>query len=347
MMPIEPDLLIFSRLGLGLKGIILTLSAGAGGLGLVNLCQRRPFALAAMRGLALVVAGLLVAGFLLIGWLNLRIYQRLPLKVPADLLYWLNQGLAAMNAREGTGYGLPLIDPAQPPRYILPLWIENGKYYFWFMAYALMILPAIYRPVSHRLRGALVALLALQNAILFLLTDPFSRPLPKFFDEIGPWFSGTLDPLGRLGQFMRLYPRMLFYYNTPYMWLHPPLLFMSYAAITVTFVASLFMLAGRGRPEVEVLGYDYAKFGYFMLTLGMLLGYPWALEAWGPNWWWDPKICSSIMMWAIYSTYLHTRLYAHRKTMWYFTSGLGIVCFAAMIFTFITSFYFPGEHTGQ
>ena len=36
----------------------------------------------------------------------------------------------------------------------------------------------------------------------------------------------------------------------------------------------------------------------YLFALGMLLGYPWALQAWGPNWWWDPKICSSLMMWA-------------------------------------------------
>jgi len=51
------------------------------------------------------------------------------------------------------------------------------------------------------------------------------------------------------------------------------------------------------------------------------------------------------MMWAIYSTYLHTRLYANKPAMWYFTSLLGVLCFLAMIFTFLSSFFFPGEHT--
>ena len=123
----------------------------------------------------------------------------------------------------------------------------------------------------------------------------------------------------RFGLFMQLYPKMIFYYNAEYMWFHPPLLFLSYACITMTFVTSVFMLVRR-EPAVEIMGYDYAKLGFLMLTLGMLLGYPWALKAWGPNWWWDPKICSSIMMWAIYSTYLHTRLYANKPFMWYFSA---------------------------
>jgi len=53
------------------------------------------------------------------------------------------------------------------------------------------------------------------------------------------------------------------------------------------------------------------------------------------------------MMWSVFSTYLHTRLYAGRPAMWYFTSALGILCFLAMIFTFLTSLFFPGEHTSQ
>ena len=35
------------------------------------------------------------------------------------------------------------------------------------------------------------------------------------------------------------------------------------------------------------------------------------------------------------------------SAMWYFSSALGIICFLAMIFTFLTSFFFPGEHTFQ
>ena len=139
---------------------------------------------------------------------------------------------------------------------------------------------------------------------------------------------------------------MIFYYNAEYMWFHPPLLFLAYGSITLTFVTSMFML-WRREFAIEKMGYDYAKFGYLMLTVGMLLGYPWALKAWGPNWWWDPKICSSIMMWAVFSTYLHTRLYANKPSMWYFSSLLGILCFVAMIFTFLASFFFPGEHTFQ
>ena len=287
---------------------------------------------------------LFAAGFLWICWFHWQIYLKLPLEMPENLIAWINQQLNKMN--KGSSYGLPLLDAAVPPRYKIPVWIENEKYFFWFMCYGVMTLMVHFRLQSHRFRAVLQIFLALQVAILYIWADPFTSPLPQFFTEIAPWFAPGQSLMAKAGYFMRLYPKMIFYYNAEYMWFHPPLLFVSYAAITIIFVTSVFMLVKR-ELEVEKVGYEYAKLGFFMLTLGMLLGYPWALKAWGPNWWWDPKICSSLMMWAVFSTYLHTRLYANKKFMWYFTSFLGILCFLAMIFTFLTSFYFPGEHTFQ
>ena len=334
----------FSQIGQIIIMLILALSVLAGGLGLINVAAKRAIAMPQARWIFLAINLLFGIGFGLICWFHLRIYQTLPLELSAKLVPWLNQELGKMNA--GAAYAFPLFDLSHPPRYIIPLWVENEKYYFWFLCYGVMAYLAFRRSVSHRLQGVLLVFMSLQAAILFWAANPFTTPMPKFFAEIGPWFGGGFSPMQQFGEFMRIYPKMIFYYNTPYMWLHPPMLFLSYSAITITFITSVFMLVRRD-PEIEALGYDCAKFGYFMLTLGMLLGYPWALQAWGPNWWWDPKICSSIMMWAIYSTYLHSRLYANKKSMWYFTSTLGILCFVAMVFTFVSSFYFPGEHTFQ
>lgn len=323
--------------------LVLAVLAGLVGLsGVINITWKAPVL---PRATSVLFAGttlVFLAGFLWISWFHYQIHQHIALELPADFAAMLNQQLAMMN--KGVEYALPLYNADAPPRYVLPLWLENEKYYFWFMCYAFMALIAHLRLKQYRLRAALHILLAVQVAILFFKTDPFLDPLPKFFEEVAPWFSSHMTTGQRFGFFMRLYPKMTFYYNAHYMWFHPPLLFLSYACITITFVASVFMLVKRDL-DIEKIGYDYAKLGYFLLTLGMLLGYPWALKAWGPNWWWDPKICSSIMMWAIYSTYLHTRLYANKPIMWYFSSVLGIICFLAMIFTFLTSFFFPGEHT--
>ena len=276
-------------------------------------------------------------GFLLIAWFHWEIHQRLSLPLPTPLIPWLNQGLKAAG-------GLPLLDPASPPRYSIPPWIEAEKYHLWALFFSLAAWLAARRLASRPFRILLSLGLLAHAASLLFWQDPFSEPLPKFFGEVRPFF-GDVSPSARIGLFMRLYPRMLFYYNAHYMWVHPPLLFLSYACVSVAFAASLVMLGTRDEA-VESVGYAFAKTGFFSMTVGMLLGYPWAVKAWGPNWWWDPKIMSSIMMWAVYSTYLHARLYIRRPGVWYLSAGLGILCFAAMMFTFLASFFFPGEHTG-
>jgi hypothetical protein len=334
----------FSLLGDYIMVALLLLACLMGLSGALNVLRSRPVWERPTSIVLCAVNLVFMVGFVWICWLHYQIYCHLPLELPANLADWLNRQLTAMNSR--TAYALPLYDPANPPRYAIPVWIENEKYYFWFMCYSIMVLIVHWRVNNHRLKAVLHLILAGQVAILFFAADPFKHPLPRFFAEVSPWLESGQSHMGRIGHFMRLYPRMIFYYNAHYMWLHPPLLFLAYACITLTFVASIFMLVRR-EPAIEVFGYDFAKLGYFLLTLGMLLGYPWALQSWGANWWWDPKICSSIMMWAIFTTYLHTRIYIHKAGMWYFCSALGILCYLSMIFTFLTSFYFPGEHTFQ
>lgn len=333
---------LFTQVGNILLWFLLGVTFLVGVSGTVNLFRPVPATQKMTGYLFVLLTVIFLAGFGWICWFHYQVYLFLPLELPQNIAEYLNRQLEMMN--QGAEYGLPLYNKNSPPRYMLPLWLENEKYYFWFMCYALMALIGHYRLAHVRLRAVLHILMALQVALLFWVVNPFVDPLPKFFAAIEPWFTMNL-PIGqRFGLFMQLYPKMIFYYNAEYMWFHPPMLFLSYACITMTFVTSVFMLVRR-ELAIEIMGYDYAKLGFFMLTLGMLLGYPWALKAWGPNWWWDPKICSSIMMWAIYSTYLHTRLYANKPFMWYFSSILGIACFLAMIFTFVSSFFFPGEHT--
>ena len=333
---------LFTQVGNLLLFVLFISACLAGVSGMVNIM--RPAALFGRQTSILLVLIVVVffAGFTWISWFHYQIYALLPLEMPSQLVDMLNRRLEVMNS--GAAYAFPLYDAGNPPRYALPLWIENEKYYFWFLCYAMLAVVAHFRLEQHRLRGVIHLLLAVQVAILYFVVSPFTEPLPRFFSEVGPWFGTEMHHGERFGLFMQLYSKMVFYYNAEYMWFHPPLLFLAYACITLTFVTSVFMLI-KHDLAVEQVGYDFAKLGYFMLTLGMLLGYPWALKAWGPNWWWDPKICSSIMMWAVYSTYFHTRLYANKKSMWYFSSFLGILCFGAMIFTFLASFFFPGEHT--
>jgi len=209
-----------------------------------------------------------IAGFLWICWFHWQIYLKMPLDVPENLIAWINRQLEILN--RNSDYGMQLYNAASPPRYKIPVWIENEKYYFWFMCYGVMALMVHLRLQSHRFRAILHIFLALQVFILYIWADPFTSPLPQFFTEISPWFAPGQSIMAKAGYFMRLYPKMIFYYNAEYMWFHPPLLFVSYAAITIIFITSVFMLVKR-ELVIEKVGYDYAKLGFFMLTLGNYL----------------------------------------------------------------------------
>ena len=332
---------LLQDIGHGLTVALGVTGAGLAACGLVRLLRPQAGILGRERWLWLSALLLAAAGFLLICLLHYRLHREVALALPGDIAAYVNQVIARMN--QGRRYGLPLYDPAAPPRYLIPPWIENGKYWFWFAAFVLLAFFSR-RRVPARLAAVLALLAGVHLVLLALFFDPFSHFLPRFSAEIAPWLDPGLDPAGRARLFLRLYPRMLFYYNASYMWLHPPLLFVSYAAVTVVFAASLFMFRRRD-PAVEAVAYRQARLGFLLLTIGMLMGYPWALAAWGPNWWWDPKIASSIMMWAVFATLLHTRLYLNRPLMRRLTAALGLLCFAAMIFTFLASFFFPGQHT--
>jgi ABC-type transport system involved in cytochrome c biogenesis permease subunit len=290
------------------------------------------------------VVGVLVASFALLAWYHWRIWSDLPLELDPRAGAWLNAQFEAM-ARAGRG-SLPPVDWANPPRYAIPLWIEGEKFFFWALVYAIALFYPLARRAARPFRTALyVGLIAYLAGVVFF-AQPFTEPLAQFRGEIAPWFAAGNDARAKVGLFFKIYPRMLFYYNAAYMWVHPPLLFAAYALLTVTFAACVFMLFSA-RREQEREAYVYAKHGYLLLTVGMLIGYPWALQAWGPNWWWDPKIAASIMMWLLYSGFLHTRIYVHRRRVWFLHAWLGILCYLSLMFTYFMSWYFPGEHTFQ
>ncbi len=288
--------------------------------------------------------GALVASFALLAWYHARIFSWMPLALDPAVGEQINRWMAEA-ARRGQG-ALPLVDWSDPPRYALPLWIEGEKFFFWALVYGLALAYPFFRGAGRAFRAALYLGLNVYLAGVLLFAKPFTEPLARFRAEVAPWFDPALALGAKVGLFFKLYPRMVFYYNAPYMWVHPPMLFAAYALLTVTFVGCLFMFFSA-RREQEREAYAYAKLGWLLLTVGMLVGYPWALQAWGPNWWWDPKIAASIMMWMLYSGFLHTRLYVHRRRVWFLHAGLGVLCYLSLVFTYFMTWYFPGEHTLQ
>jgi cytochrome c-type biogenesis protein CcsB len=101
-------------------------------------------------------------------------------------------------------------------------------------------------------------------------------------------------------------------------------------------------------PSLQVLddmNYQALKFGFPLLTLGIITGSVWAEYAWGRYWGWDPKETWSLITWLIYASLLHARLlkgWQGRRIAW-----LALFGFLAVIFTYLGVNYLPSLHAYQ
>lgn len=280
---------------------------------------------------------LLVIGFIIIAWFHLRIYQTIELVYPPELANYLasTMGISATSLR-----------------FAVPLWIETEKLYFWTLCLSIFLAVTNYRydfiktKITALFSSSLNIMLAAFGILTYYTSNPFREPLPGLHSEITGWYqaAGVGDPNVLYGALYQLYFRIIYFYNSEYMWTHPPMLLIAYASLVITFVGCVFMLFRREKI-FDRISYSHAKVGYLLLTVGMLIGYPWAVVAWdGKDWWWDPKINGSIMMWVLYSAYLHTRIYLKRRNMWRATAILGIICFLSLVFTYLLTYIAPGIH---
>jgi len=51
------------------------------------------------------------------------------------------------------------------------------------------------------------------------------------------------------------------------------------------------------------------------------------------------------MMWLLYTGVLHARLYLRREGMWKAVAILGVLSFAILVLTYITTYVVPGAHS--
>lgn len=227
----------------------------------------------------------------------------------------------------------------------VPLWVESEKLYVWALILAVMAL------LARRHRDDIVTIVAPVVAVLavgaVVWGRPFTDPLPQFLAQYRGYLaavgSGNLAVASAAFQGMEGARR--FYYGTWYMWVHPPLLFLSYGAFVMSFAATARMIAEK-RSTYETTAYDWMKLGYLPLTAGMLLGFPWAVLAWpGESWWWSGKVNMSIMLWLLYTACLHARLYLRRRGMWRVVAALAVLSFVVLVLTYLTTYVVPGAHS--
>ncbi|MDA3936148.1 MAG: cytochrome c biogenesis protein CcsA [Actinomycetota bacterium] len=266
-----------------------------------------------------VVVGLLATGEVALIWFHWRLYAITAVVSPVT--------------GETTGH------------VAVSMWVESEKLFVWALILGLMALFAK-RHRSELLPGVCFSL-ALITIGAVLWGQPFTEPLPQFLGQYRGYLaaSGSGDINAAMGAYQGMESSRAYYYNTWYMWVHPPLLFISYGAFVMSFVSTIFMWIRR-HSSYEETAYRWARLGYLPLTFGMLLGFPWAILAWqGESWWWSGKVNMSIMMWLLYTAYLHGRLYLRRKGMWRVVAILAMLSFLVLVLTYMTTYIVPGAHS--
>ncbi len=278
---------------------------------------------------------------------QLRVYTRF---VVLALFIAIAAGwLLLVNFHYKIAANLVLVDPTgqlPPGGFNIPVWIENEKFYFWTLILGLFTVVGRRRPRAFQ--SALNVTFAGFAILTFFTSNPFAQPLPDFhagFSQYAAAMAGGQNIMAQTQAYHALHGKMVGYYNSVYMWIHPPLLFIAYSTFVLAFLGCIFMLVKRDE-HYDKLAYAWVKPGFIMLTVGLLIGYPWAVEAWkGEPWWYDPKINVTLMMWLLYGAYLHARLYTHRRGMWTATAVLGYVAFLGVVVTYITTYVIPGIHS--
>ncbi len=222
-------------------------------------------------------------------------------------------------------------------RFYVPPWIETEKLYFW--ALIISVIRLLSSPVDD-LHIAGSRLILASFGILAVVSGSFSNPLPFFHREVMIWglVRGSTDELQYLAYMVS---RARYFYNSVYMWIHPPALFVSYAFLTMSLPGFIGMMFRKKTDDLSLI-YRYLRPGYLFLTAGLILGYPWAVEAWRGSWWWDPKITGSLVMWAFYTAILHTMIY--RRRLYRFTGITGMVSFIFLVYTYLLTYISTGVH---
>ena len=205
------------------------------------------------------------------------------------------------------------------------LWVgQAGSLLLWTWLLGLLSLVyLITAPKGSRLRtgalGILLANVCFLTAIMVFAADPMKAGLSMRSEGLG------LSPLLQ-------HPSML---------IHPPVVFLAYAAWTVPFaLAASALLFGEIDVQWTQEARPWAIFAWIVLAAGLLLGADWAYQelGWGGYWGWDPVENGSLLPWLTGTALIHCLMaWRHRGCLKKLSVSLAILTFALCNFaTFLT-----------
>ena len=133
-----------------------------------------------------------------------------------------------------------------------------------------------------------------------------------------------------------LNPLLMNYWMT----IHPPTLFLGFAATMVPFAFAIAALWNKKLHDWQSMALPWTYFGVLVLGVGILMGGAWAYEAlsFGGFWAWDPVENSSLVPWLVLVAAAHTMIINKNKGGSLFTTHvLSIGAFLLVLYsTFLT-----------
>jgi cytochrome c-type biogenesis protein CcmF len=126
---------------------------------------------------------------------------------------------------------------------------------------------------------------------------------------------------------------------SPWMALHPPILFIAYALAAIPFgICFVHLLTIDG--EWEQGSRQWARLSWILLSSGLIIGSFWAYEelSYGGYWTWDPIETASLIPWFALTIFLHGSYEYRRKgTFRIITPSVGVLTTVLIVYgTFIT-----------
>ncbi|MFN0158405.1 MAG: heme lyase CcmF/NrfE family subunit [Bacteroidota bacterium] len=175
---------------------------------------------------------------------------------------------------------------------------QEGSFLFWVLCSALIGL--VLRSYTARRKNepwVMAVYMGVQAFLLLLLfaKTPFIsvwEKLPELPLNQLPADGGGLNPL----------------LQNIWMVIHPPVLFVGFAAMAVPFAFAVACMWKREYTLISAQALGWLLFGVFVLGIGIMLGAYWAygVLGWGGYWGWDPVENSSLVPWIVGVAFVHT-----------------------------------------
>lgn len=183
---------------------------------------------------------------------------------------------------------------------------QEGSFLFWALCGAMMGAFLLRYTRRNRIEYETMAVYSLLQSFLLLLLivkSPFTTVWEAFPGQI-PEGQVPLDGRG-------LNPLL----QNFWMIIHPPVLFIGFAAAAVPFSLAVAALWKNTFSEWIARAYPWVLFTVVALGAGLMLGGYWAygVLGWGGWWGWDPVENSSLVPWIISAALLHTMV-VQKKT---------------------------------